>query len=126
MARGRVTQIDSPVTVYGIPNCDQVRKARSWLDVHQVEHNFHDFKKQGLSTGLANKWIEDAGAERIINRKGATWRGLDDASKARADKATDAVALVCEQPSLIKRPVLEHAGKLLVGFDPEQYASLFT
>ena len=115
----------TPVTVYGIPNCDQVKKARRWLAAHQVEHSFHDFKKQGLGTNLAKKWVEDAGIERIINRKGTTWRGLDDASKALADKVTGAVALVCEHPSLVKRPVLERAGSLLIGFDPEQYASLF-
>ena len=126
MAQGRVTQIGIPVTVYGIPNCDQVKKARNWLASHQVEHGFHDFKKQGLRTDLAKRWIEDAGAERIINRKGTTWRGLDDASKTLADKAAGAIALVCEHPSLVKRPVLEVEGRLLIGFDPEQYAILLT
>lgn len=116
----------APATLYGIPNCDQVKKARSWLDAHGVEHVFHDFKKQGLSATLASSWIVEAGAERVINRKGTTWRGLDDARKALADKASSAAALVSESPSLVKRPVLEHNGTLTIGFDPVVYAKLFS
>ncbi len=116
----------TPVTVYGIPNCDQVKKARRWLAAHQVEHAFHDFKKLGLDATLAERWIATAGSARVINRKGTTWRALDDDSKALADKASGAIALVCTHPSLVKRPVLDCAGTLSIGFDPDHYATLFT
>ena len=115
----------TPVTLYGIPNCDQVKKARNWLEAHHVEYAFHDFKKRGLSAGLARGWIDAAGVERVINRKGTTWRALDDTRKAMADKPPGALSLVTDNPSLVKRPVLESGGKLTIGFDPDTYASLF-
>ena len=113
------------ITLYGIPNCDQVKKARAWLDAHQIDYAFHDFKKQGLSIALARDWLDEAGAERVINRKGTTWRALDDVRKALVDKASGAVALVCEQPSLVKRPVLAHGGTLTIGFVADHYQRLF-
>ena len=116
-------------TLYGIPNCDQVKKARSWLTARRADYTFHDFKKQGLSAAMAQAWIAEVGAERLINRKGSTWRSLDDARKALVDKPSGAVALIVEQPSLIKRPLLRPAGArvnaLVVGFDPQVYAELF-
>lgn len=115
------------ITVYGIPNCDQIKKARTWLDARAIAYSFHDFKKQGVVAAHARAWIHQAGAERVINRKGSTWRALDDARKALADKASGAATLICEQPSLVKRPVLERGGALLaIGFDADHYAQLFT
>lgn len=114
-----------PVTLYGIPNCDQVKKARAWLDARGVAYVFHDFKKQGLDNPLAKSWLEQLGADTLINRKGTTWRALDDAQKAKADAPAGALALVTTQPSLIKRPLLDRGGALSVGFTPETYAKFF-
>ena len=120
----------SPVTVYGIPNCDQVKKARNWLDVHQIDYSFHDFKKQGLSRELAKQWLEQIDAGILINRKGATWRALDDARKALVDKASgqmaEKITLLLEYPSVVKRPVLDLNGAVTAGFNADHYTSLFT
>ena len=113
------------VTLYGIPNCDQVKKARAWLDARGVAYTFHDFKKQGLEKSLAQGWLSQLGADTLINRKGTTWRALDDAQKAKANAPAGALALVTTQPSLVKRPVLDAGGSLSVGFTPETYAKLF-
>ncbi len=118
-------RMQAPVTLYGIPNCDQVKLARQWLAAHQVDYIFHDFKKQGLSAALARRWLDTLGAERVINRKGTTWRGLDDARKALVDKASGAIAVLTEHPSLVKRPVLERNRTLTTGFDAARYAALF-
>ena len=118
-------RMQAPVTLYGIPHCDQVKQARQWLAAQQVDYSFHDFKKQGLSAALARRWLDAAGVERVINRKGTTWRALDDARKALVDKASGAAALVCEQPSLVKRPVLAHGGTLTIGFVADHYQRLF-
>lgn len=126
-ARTAILRTNSPAqtTLYGIPNCDQVKKARAWLDVHQITYAFHDFKKKGLSAALARAWLDEAGPERIINRKGTTWRALDDGRKALVDKASGAVTLLCEAPSLVKRPVLAHGSSLTIGFDATDYQRLF-
>jgi len=113
------------VTLYGIPNCDTVKKARVWLTAQGVAHSFHDFKKQGLDPAVAQVWIETLGADTVINRKGTTWRGLDEARKAQAATPAGALSLILEQPSLIKRPVLDRDGALSVGFTPDTYARLF-
>ena len=118
-------RMQTPVTLYGIPNCDQVKQARQWLAAQQVDYSFHDFKKQGLSAALARRWLDAAGVERVINRKGTTWRGLDDARKALGDKASGVISLVTEHPSLVKRPVLDCNGSITIGFDSDHYASLF-
>jgi len=110
------------VTLYGIPNCDTVKKARAWLDAQGIAYTFHDFKKQGLDAPLAKAWLGTLGADTLINRKGTTWRALDDARKALAAQPAGALTLVTEQPSLIKRPVLDRDGALSVGFTPETYA----
>lgn len=125
-APGTGVAAHASATLYGIPNCDQVKKARVWLEAHQIEYAFHDFKKQGLSAVLAGMWLDETGADRVINRKGTTWRALDDARKGLVDKASGATALICEQPSLVKRPVLEYKGTRLFGFDPDHYQSLFS
>ena len=113
------------VTIYGIPNCDQVKKALIWLEARQVSYAFHDFKKQGLSREIATSWLDQAGAEVLINRKGSTWRALDEARKALVDKASGAVALMLENPSIVKRPVLDIDGAITTGFNADHYNRLF-
>ena len=117
------------VTLYGIPNCDQVKKARAWLDAHQVAYTFHDFKKHGLARELAARWLAEVDSGILINRKGTTWRALDDARKALVDKglgpSTEKIALLLEHPGVIKRPVLDIGGTITVGFAAAQYGMLF-
>jgi Spx/MgsR family transcriptional regulator len=110
-------------TLYGIPNCDTVKKARAWLAEHGVAHDFHDFKKAGVPAGRLQAWLDRAGWERLLNRQGSTWRKLDDATRAAVHDAASAAALMQAQPSVIKRPVVEWGdGGLTVGFDPAEFA----
>jgi arsenate reductase len=114
-----------PVTIYGIPNCDTMKKARAWLDEHGIAYEFHDYKKAGIDRAHLETWSKKAGWEMLLNRAGTTFRKLPDKAKQGLDEKT-AIALMLEQPSLIKRPVLELArGKLLVGFKPDAYAEAF-
>lgn len=108
------------ITVYGIPNCDTVKKARAWLDASGIEYAFHDYKKQGADAAKLEQWAAQAGWEKVLNRAGTTFRKLPDADKANLD-ATRAVRLMAANPSCIKRPVVEHPGGLLVGFKPEEW-----
>jgi Spx/MgsR family transcriptional regulator len=109
-------------TVYGIPNCDSVKKARDWLAARQVAHVFHDFKKQGASPELLAHWAAAAGWERVLNRQGQTWRKLDAAEQARAVDAASACALMQLHTSLIKRPVVDWTGAALtVGWRPDAF-----
>lgn len=111
--------------LYGIPNCDTVKKARIWLGAHDIAVEFHDFKKQGLSAELAQSWLKQTSWEQLINRKGMTWRGLGDEQKAIVDNQA-AQQLMLEKTSVIKRPLLEQDGKLLhIGFDEAAYQKLF-
>ncbi len=113
------------IKLYGIPNCDTVKKARTWLGAHDIAVEFHDFKKQGLSAELAQSWLKQTSWEQLINRKGMTWRGLGDEQKAIANNNT-AQQLMLEKTSVIKRPLLEQDGKLLhIGFDEAAYQKLF-
>jgi arsenate reductase (glutaredoxin) len=109
------------ITLYGIRNCDTVKKARAWLDEHRVAYRFHDYKTEGVDPARLARWIEAQGWEVLLNRAGTTFRKLPDADKAGIDEAR-AVALMLEQPSMIKRPVIEYPGGVLVGFKPEVYA----
>ena len=112
------------VTVFGIPNCDTVKKARVWLDAQGIAYAFHDYKKAGADAARVARWIEQAGLDKVLNRAGTTFRKLSDADKAGID-AAKAVTLMVAQPSLIKRPIVEHPGGLLVGFkEPEWAAAL--
>ena len=105
-------------TLYGIPNCDTVKKARAWLNENGVAHSFHDFKKQGVPAAALDRWLTVAGHEKLVNRKGTTWRGLDEATRAAVVDNTSARALLLLQASVIKRPVVEWAdGAITVGFD---------
>jgi arsenate reductase len=108
------------VTIYGIKNCDTMKKARAWLDAHAVEYAFHDYKTAGADAALLARWSREVGWETLLNRAGTTFRKLDDARKSGLDERS-ALKLMAEQPSLIKRPVLESGAKLVVGFKPEIY-----
>jgi arsenate reductase len=112
------------VTVYGIPNCDTVKKARAWLGERRVVHEFHDFKKQGVPLAHLDAWIAQLGWEKLVNRKGTMWRRLDPATQAAVTDAASAKALMLAQPSVIKRPVVEWGGRTTVGFDADAWALL--
>lgn len=112
------------VTIYGIPNCDTMKKARAWLDAHKVAHTFHDYKMAGIDKATLEGWVERAGWEVVLNRAGTTFRALGDADKANLT-AAKAVKLMLAQPGMIKRPVLIAGKDMLVGFKPDQYAALF-
>lgn len=111
-------------TLYGIPNCDTVKKARVWLDQHGVAFDFHDYKKAGIDRAHLQAWVDEHGWETILNRAGTTFRALPDADKASVD-ADKAINLMLAQPSMIKRPVLDLGGRTLVGFKPDIYAEAF-
>jgi Spx/MgsR family transcriptional regulator len=109
------------VTIYGIPNCDTMKKARTWLEGHGVDYAFHDYRKQGLEAGRLDGWIGQLGWEILLNKSSATFRGLSDAEKKSLD-ARKARALMLANPTMIKRPVLDTGdGRLLVGFKPDIY-----
>lgn len=122
MARG-----STPTTVvYGIPNCDSVKKARVWLEEHGVPFEFHDFKKAGVNEKLVQDWLKDVPLDQLINKRGTTWRGLSDVHKAEADSTAGAIALMIHKPSIIKRPVVVVNGRVkTLGFSAEQYETLF-
>lgn len=111
-------------TVYGIPNCDTVKKARVWLSDHGVEAVFHDFKKLGVPAAELPTWAQAVGWETLVNRKGTTWRKLDEATRHAVTDLTSAAALMVAHPSVIKRPVVAWPdGRLTVGFDLAVFAS---
>jgi len=111
------------ITLYGIPNCDTVKKARTWLTDHGVDYSFHDFKKQGVPPKRLDAWLDSAGWETVINRKGTAWRGLDDTTKASVVDAATARAVALQAVSVIKRPVVEWAdGSVTVGFKDELFS----
>lgn len=110
------------ITMYGIPNCDTVKKARTWLDQNGVAYVFHDYKKAGIDQARLEAWVEDLGWETVLNRSGTTFRALPEADKAGLD-ADKAVALMLAQPSMIKRPMLDLGGRRIAGFKPDVYAA---
>jgi arsenate reductase (glutaredoxin) len=110
------------VTLYGIPNCDTVKKARVWLDASGIGYAFHDYKKAGADAAKLGAWCEALGWETVLNRAGTTFRKLPDADKAGLDQ-DKAVALMLAQPSMIKRPIVEHDGGLLAGFKEREWAT---
>ena len=112
-----------PLTIYGIKNCDTMKKARAWLDKHGVDYAFHDYKAAGVERTKLEGWAKKAGWETLLNRAGTTFKKLPDRDKENINEKK-AIALMLARPSMIKRPVLElPGGKLLVGFKPEQYAA---
>jgi arsenate reductase (glutaredoxin) len=112
------------VTLFGIPNCDTVKKARVWLDSTGVAYAFHDYKKAGVDAAILNRWADAVGWEPLLNRAGTTFKKLSDADKADIDRAK-AIQLMIANPSMIKRPVVEGAGPLLVGFKPDDWMKTF-
>jgi arsenate reductase len=109
------------VTIYGIKNCDTMKKARAWLDEHGVDYVFHDYKTEGIARERLEQWRKEVGWETLLNRAGTTFRKLPDGDKAGVD-APKAIELMLAQPSMIKRPVLDlGGGKIVVGFSPENY-----
>jgi arsenate reductase len=115
-----------PITIYGIKNCDTMKKARAWLDGHRVEYAFHDYKTAGIERAKLEGWAKKAGWDILLNKAGTTFRKLPEADREGLDEKK-AIALMLDQPSMIKRPVLDlGGGKLLVGFKPELYAEAFT
>ena len=115
------------VTLFGIPNCDTVKKARTWLDANGIAYTFHDFKKAGLDAIQVNAWLQDVPWDVLVNRKGTTWRALSDERKAAIIDHASAAALMLESPSVIKRPVLQRRGgqPTQVGFSDALYQQLF-
>lgn len=110
-------------TLYGIPNCDTVRRARAWLEGLGVEAPFHDLRKQGLPAARLDVWLAAVGWERVVNRQGTTWKKLDDAARAAVVDAASARALLLAHPSIVKRPVAEWPdGAITVGFDADDWA----
>jgi arsenate reductase len=115
---------DAAVRLYGIKNCDTMKKARSWLAAHDIAYAFHDYKTARIDRARLETWCAKVDWEMLLNRAGTTFRKLGDADKQGLD-AAKAIALMLAQPSMIKRPVLERDGKLVVGFKPELYAAAF-
>ena len=111
------------IKLYGIPNCDTVKKARKWLDANGVEYTFHDYKKSGVPERQLRTWVKKVGWEKLLNRRGTTWRKLDDSIKNSIDESS-AIRVMLENPSAIKRPVLESGKVLLIGFSEPEYSAL--
>ncbi|SOE17057.1 Spx/MgsR family transcriptional regulator [Hoeflea halophila] len=112
------------VTIYGIKNCDTMKKARGWLADRSIEADFHDYKASGIDRAHLERWCSEAGWETVLNRAGTTFRKLDEAEKQDLDQEK-AIALMLDQPSMIKRPVLEAGDRIIVGFKPERYEQFF-
>jgi len=111
--------------LYGIPNCSTVKKARAWLEEREIPYEFHDYKKQGVPVDLMTNLCKLLGWESIVNRSGQTWRKLSDERKAAVNSAAAALALMQENPSVIKRPILDRDNQYQVGFSDENYAAFF-
>ena len=114
----------SAAVVFGIPNCDTVKKARNWLDKQNVEYQFHDFRRDGLTEKQLKTWLGKVELDVLLNKRSRTWRELSDSDKTNVTEAK-AIKLMLKQPSLIKRPVLVNGKDVTVGFDPKYYQSLF-
>lgn len=108
------------VTMYGIKNCDTVKKARQWLDDHGVAYDFHDYKAAGIDRARLSAWVDELGWDKLLNRAGTTFRKLPDAERENVDR-DKAIALMEAQPSMIKRPVLDLGDERLLGFKPADY-----
>jgi arsenate reductase (glutaredoxin) len=113
------------ITVYGIPNCDTVKKARAWLTAQGLDYEFHDFKKQGVPEAQLDNWLQQVGWEKLVNRKGNTWRTLDAATQSRVVDAASAKQVILLNSSVVKRPVVHwHRGQITVGFDTSAWQAL--
>jgi len=110
------------IKLYGIANCDTMKKARKWLEKNNLEYQFHDYKKLGVPEKKLKQWVKKAGWEVVLNKRGTTWRKLDDAIKNNIDEASS-IKVMLDNPSTIKRPVLENGKTLLIGFKEDEYKS---
>jgi Spx/MgsR family transcriptional regulator len=113
------------VTLYGIPNCDTIRKARGWLRERDIGYDFHDYRKQGITRERLQSMAAELGWEAMLNRRGTTWRALPGDVTENIDEAT-ALRLMLDNPAIIKRPILETGGRLHIGFSSQQYQEIFT
>jgi len=111
------------IKIYGIPNCDTIKKARKWLESHDVAYEFHDYKKLGVSENKLKNWVKQAGWETVLNKRGTTWRKLDEKIKNNIDQES-AIRIMLDNPSIIKRPVLEAGKILIIGFKESEYQRL--
>ena len=111
------------ITLYGIPNCDTIKKARKWLNDNGLDYTFYDYKKQGVPETELTRWVNQLGWEVLLNKRGTTWRKLDDETKNTVNESA-AMRIMQENPSIIKRPVLVSGDTLLVGFKTEDYSQL--
>ncbi len=112
------------IIVFGIPNCDTIKKARKWLDANNISYEFHDYKKKGIDKASLTRWCNDLGWEVLLNTRGTTFRKLSDAQKSNLTQAK-AISLLIQNTSMIKRPVIETGREMLVGFDEERYNEVF-
>ena len=113
------------VTIYGIKNCDTMKKAKAWLEKNQVEFVFHDYRKDGIDRKMLTRWLDNLSWDELINRRGTTWRKLPDTTREKMNKK-QAVNLMLEQPAIIKRPLLDVDGQFTLGFSDENYDKLFS
>lgn len=114
------------MTVFGIKNCNTVKRALQWLGSHKVTYDFHDYKSKGITASKLREWSRQVGWEALVNRKGTTWRQLDDAQKERITNQDAAIRLMMEKPSVIRRPLIEKNGKVIaLGFDEDEYTRVF-
>lgn len=112
------------IKIYGIPNCDTIKKARNWLKDNGIDYEFYDYKKQGVPEKELRAWVKQLGWEVLLNKRGTTWRQLDEDTKTNVDTQT-AIHIMLNNPSIIKRPVLDTDGQLEVGFSEKNYQQLF-
>ncbi|MEI7949059.1 MAG: ArsC family reductase [Gammaproteobacteria bacterium] len=113
------------LTLYGIPNCDTVKKARAWLEQHGIDYHFHDYKKAGIDAVTLGRWCDEFGFEQVLNQRGTTWRKLDESARSNLNQSL-AVKLMQAQPSVIRRPVIDSGSALLLGFNAASYQGLLS
>lgn len=113
------------IKLFGIPNCDTIKKAKKWLEQNNIEYTFHDYRKDGVNSEMVNAFCQQLDWQQVLNKRGTTYRQLDDATKENLN-AESAVALLVEQPAMIKRPILEKNGEFHLGFKADQYQSIFS
>jgi Spx/MgsR family transcriptional regulator len=113
------------VTLYGIPNCDTIKKARGWLREHDIDHVFHDYRKHGIERDQLQSMMAQLGWETMLNRRGSTWRAVPEDTRATIGEAS-ALSLMLDNPAIIKRPILDAEGRLHIGFSSQQYEEIFT
>lgn len=113
------------VTMFGIPNCDTIKKAKKWLDSQDISYQFHDYRKQGIDEQLVRRFCQELGWETVVNKRGTTYRQLSDEQKQSLNEQS-AITLLIEMPAMVKRPIISVNNQLHIGFKPEQYAKIFT